>query len=108
MSDGITPLNPTQTAKEELKASEHGYLIRVLLALDMFANVVFLKGRLDETISTHSARAAVEGKLWGIWMSKFLDLFEKDHGADASAGDLIRAESIVKTEKSSGILKNKD
>jgi hypothetical protein len=104
MSDGITPLNPNQEATQERLAIEHGYIIRVLLALDMFCNVVLFRGRLDETISTHSARAAVEGKCWGIWMSKFLNLFEKDHGAKASAGDLIRAESIVSTEEDSGIL----
>lgn len=104
MSDGITPLGPSQEAKQEQEAIEHGYFMRVLLALDMFANVVLFRGRLDETISTHSARAAVEGKLWGIWFSKFLDWFQSDHGADASAGDLIRAESIVQTEENSGIL----
>lgn len=104
MSDGITPLNSAQETKEEQNAVEHGYLVRCLLALDVLANVVLLRGRLDETVSTHSARAAVEGKLWGIWMSKFLDLFQTDHGADASAGDLIRAESIVNTEDTSGIL----
>jgi hypothetical protein len=38
-------------------------------------------------------------------MSKFLDLFQKDHGAKAQAGDVVRAEDVITTEEQSGDLK---
>jgi hypothetical protein len=34
-------------------------------------------------------------------MSKFLDLFEKDHGALAQAGDVERAQAVEQIEKDS-------
>ncbi len=46
----------------------------------MFINVL-TDGDPDETISSRAARAAQQGKGWGIEMSKFLDLFQKDHAA---------------------------
>ena len=54
-------INVTQ---QESQAADEGYLHRVLVALDIFLNVVF-KGREDETISARSYRAALEGKIWG-------------------------------------------
>ena len=82
---------------QELQASKEGYLHRVLVALDIFLNVVF-KGREDETISARSYRAALEGKIWGRIMNAFLDIFQSNHGAKAAAGDLERANSIAVTE----------
>ena len=105
MSTGITQIDPSQVNKFKTQSLEHGYIIRCLLAFDVLCNVIFLKGRLDETISAHSARAAMDGKIWGIWMSKFLDIFQKDHGAKAILGDEARAETIMQTEKDSDIVK---
>ena len=59
-------------------------------------------GDEDETISSRSARAAEKGKPWGVAMSKFLDIFQKDHGAKAQAGDLERAKAVEQTELQSG------
>jgi|SRR6185437_5287011 len=105
MSTGITQIDPSEVKKYETQSLEHGYIVRCLLAFDVLCNVVFFKGRLDETISAHSARAAMEGKLWGIWMSKFLDIFQKNHGAQAILGDEARANVISETEKDSNIIK---
>lgn len=105
MSDGITPLNAQQEAKYEKQAAAEGYPKRVLIALDQFLNVLLTNGRPDETMSAHAARAATEGKWFGIFMSKFLDItFSKDHGAKAVAGDLIRAKIVEKMEENSGDL----
>ena len=87
-------INVTQ---QESQAADEGYLHRVLVALDIFLNVVF-KGREDETISARSYRAALEGKIWGRIMNAFLDIFQSNHGAKAAAGDLERANSIAATE----------
>ncbi len=103
MDTGITPLTPEQEAEQELETRREGYVHRVLVAFDQFANVV-LGGEPDETISSRSARAATEGKWWGILMSKFLDLFQRDHGADAEAGDLERAKEVESLEEDSGTL----
>lgn len=101
MSTGITPLTPAQTQAQELKASQEAYPQRFLIALDMFMNVL-TDGDPDETISSRAARAAQQDKPWGVAMSKFLDIFQKDHGAKAQAGDTARAEDVITTEVKSG------
>ena len=101
----ITPLTPEQVKQEEAQAASEGYLHRALVAFDIFCNVVFLRGQQDETISTHSARAATQGKWWGIAMSTWLGWIQSDHGAKAAAGDMQRAENVERIEEESGILK---
>jgi hypothetical protein len=100
MSDGITPLTPDQLARQEAQAEKEAYLKRALIGLDMFMNVL-TDGDPDETISSRSARAAEKGKHSGIFMSKFLDVFQHDHGAKAQAGDVARAQAVIATEDSS-------
>jgi len=97
----ITPLTPAQETTDEKQVVAEGYFKKVLITFDQFVNVIF-KGNPDETISSRSARAATEGKLWGIWMSWFLDLFQKDHGAQAEAGDVQRAKEVESLEEKSG------
>lgn len=77
----------------------HSYPRRVLLALDLFANVLTF-GKVGETISARSQRAADKGNIAGKAMTKFLHLFQKKHGELAEAGDLARAEQIERTEES--------
>ena len=101
MSSPITPLDPQQTAEQEQQASQEGYLHRDAVALDIFINV-FTGGKEDETISSRAARAAEVGKKWGVDMSKFLNLFQKDHGAKAQAGDVARANEVISLEQASG------
>jgi len=101
MSDPITPLTPEQTAIAEQKALHESYLHRALVGLDQFMNVL-TDGDPDETISARSARAEERGKEWGVVMCKFLNVFQKDHGAQAQAGDTARAEQVEKLEAQSG------
>lgn len=82
---------------QEAQAAKEGYVHRVLVAFDIFVNVIF-RGREDETISARSYRATLEGKLWGRVMNAFLNIFQSNHGAKAAAGDLERAQSIERTE----------
>ena len=100
---GITPLNEEQTAAEEQQAGRERYPVRVLVGLDQFVNVT-CDGKPDETISSRAARAAVSGKWWGKALSRFLDCFQRDHGADAEAGDLERAQQAGEIELKSGTL----
>lgn len=94
----ITPLSPQEEAKQRQETAREGFLHRVLVGFDIFCNVL-LCGKPDETISSRSARAALAGKWWGIVLSRFLNLFQLDHGADAMAGDLERAEEVEKLEE---------
>lgn len=103
MTDPITPLDPQQTAKEEAQTAKEGYLRRLPVAIDIFADEV-ADGPMDETISSRAARASRKGKWWGRLLSKFLNLFQKDHGADAQAGDVERAQNVLNLENSSGDL----
>lgn len=95
------PLDAAQTATQEARAAHEQYLHRVLVALDQFMNVM-ADGDPDETISARAARAAEKGKPWGVAMSRFLNLFQQDHGPKAQAGDAERAEAIEQIETSSG------
>jgi hypothetical protein len=104
MANPVTPVTQASAQQLETEALTHGYPMRCLLALDVFANVVLFNGRLDETISSHAARASLEGKWWGIVLSKFLNLFSKDHGAGAIIGDEVRAEVIASTEEKEDVV----
>lgn len=96
----VTPLTPEKEAQQERQAAREGYVHRVLVGLDQWVNVV-CGGLPDETISSRASRAAERGKLWGVAMSRFLNLFQRDHGPKAQAGDTERAEKVLSTEKSS-------
>jgi hypothetical protein len=101
MTDPITPLTPAEVALQEQQAAHEDFVRRVAVATDVLINV-FTGGDPDETISSRAARASQKGSRWGIEMSKFLDLFQKDHGAKAQAGDLQRAEAVAALEKNPG------
>jgi hypothetical protein len=100
----VTPVTPAEAAKLENTSAHHGYLMRVLVALDMLLNVTFLNGRMDETISSHAARASLEGKGWGTVVCWLLNLVSPNHGAGAIIGDLERADAIAQTEEKTGII----
>ncbi len=101
--ESVTPLDGAQTAAAEKSAGADGYLLRVLVALDMAANVA-LGGREDETISAHAATLARKHEFLGSVVSRMLDLFEPDHGAKAAAGDLERAEAVEAALRGSGLV----
>ena len=101
MSDPITPLNPAQTAQQGEQALHEGYLRRVITQVDVLLNVAG-GGKPDMTISSRAALAAQHGSEIGIALSKFLNVFQADHGAKADAGDLARADAVAETELASG------
>lgn len=103
MSNPITQLTPVETAQQETQTEREAYAHRVLVALDQFMNVIS-DGDPDETISSRAARAAEKGKPWGLRLSALLNLFQKDHGAKAVAGDVERAEIVEKLEEQSGAI----
>jgi hypothetical protein len=106
MSSPITPLTPEQLTKQESQAAKEGAVHRDLVAVDIATNEIVLRGQMDETISSHAARADEEGKSWGKLVSRFLNLFQSDHGAKAQAGDLERAQNVARIEESSGFERN--
>ena len=106
MSGPITPLTPAQQAAAEAAVAKEEYLRRVLVGIDQLMNVV-TNGDPDETISSRAARAALNGKKWGVELSKLLDCFQYDHGAQAIEGDETRAEKVVAEENASGTLPTK-
>lgn len=107
MSDPVTPLNSKQTAAQESKAASEGYFKRILVGLDQNINVD-TGGLPDETISARAARLAANGKgfagLYGRWMCGFLNLFQRNHGPKAVAGDAARAAKVLQTENESGLI----
>ena len=96
---------PDLVAAAEARSAREGYLHRILVALDIFVNVVFLRGQQDETISTHAWRASNLGHTWGKWVNAWLNLFQDNHGALAASGDLQRAKSrVAQLSKLLGVL----
>jgi hypothetical protein len=95
---GAKPV-PFSAAQAQAAAAHENRLVRALVALDIFVNVLVLNGQLDETISTHSWRARTAGKLWGKVLCGWLNWIQPDHGELAAAGDLERAEERVAVEE---------
>lgn len=106
MTDPVTPLDPQQTAQEEKQTAAEDYPRRVLVAGDIFLNVL-RGGPQDVTISTSAALAARKGNEFGKILSEFLDVFQRDHGADAAAGDMERAEQAQQQIDNSNLLDHK-
>lgn len=105
MANPIQPLTPIEIAFYERQGANHRFFMRRLVALDIFINIWFLNGLQDETISSHTARASLEGKAWGIFFSSIFNWFSKNHGAKAIAGDTGRAEAIISVEDKTSVMK---
>lgn len=109
MSD--TPLTPAQTANQENRAGHESYPHKVLVALDQDLNVDF-GGLPDETISSRVRRVSDAHPEWGknpaVWLAKLInagcDCVQGNHGAKAQAGDVERAQNVIKVEDASGDL----
>lgn len=103
MSSPVTPLTPAQVEHQKEYDLHRSWFNRVLVALDILCNVVFLNGHLDETISSHAARAALEGKKWGVVVCRILNkVIEPNHGGLAIGADAGDAEIVEDIEKKSG------
>lgn len=85
------PWVPGDIAAAEARVAKEGWLHRALSAFDIGFNVIILRGEQDETISTHSYRASLEGKLWGKLMMRWLNWWQPNHGPLATTGDYYRA-----------------
>ena len=92
--DKELPVDAAFIAHYEYQSATEGWFHRFLVAFDIMWNVIF-RGQEDETLSGHSYRAALEGKLWGRIMTYWLSLFQVQHGVKAVIGDLQRAKSRV-------------
>jgi hypothetical protein len=68
-----------------------GYGREVLIALDVAANVILLKGKQGQTISGRLADAMYAGRKIGCIGCKILDWFDKGHCDKAIDGDMRRA-----------------
>ncbi len=106
LSNPVTPLTPAQVAVQEKEVAREGFVERALVAIDQCADTL-LGGAPDETISTRAAIDSEDGhgisREVGKIVSEGLDLFQKDHGAKAAAGDLERAQAEEKIVRTSGI-----
>lgn len=74
------------------------YLHNVLVGADQEVNIV-AGGVPDETISSRVQRDAQKGKWLGVGLTKFLRLFQKNHGIKAEQHDLQRAETVETLEE---------
>lgn len=90
-------LSPRQIERQEQETAREGYVHRVLVALDQFANVIS-GGDPDETISSRSARAAERGDWLGKFLCWWLDKLQSNHGEKAECGDLERAKIVEQIE----------
>jgi hypothetical protein len=106
MSNPVTPLTPAQVVTNESQTAAEGYIHRAFVAVDIAASEL-AGGPMDETISTRLAIDSVEAhglsKEIGKFGSAILDKFQSDHGADAAAGDLERAQSEENIVSKSGL-----
>lgn len=81
-----------------IKDEKESYLHRVLVALDVFCNVI-LGGLPNETISSRVARNAARGSGFSKFILSILDKISKDHGIKAEEADLGRADIVQRVEE---------
>jgi len=86
-------------AASALDGTKEPYWLRVLVGIDVLANIV-AGGLPGECISSRCGRWALRPH--GHWVQKFvngwLNVIQRQHGLLSMAGDLGRAQRIVKTE----------
>lgn len=108
MSNPVHPLTAQQTKAVEAKAKAEAYPERVAVALDK-AIAAIGDAPPDVTISEAAGVAAYKDRgfkgFYGRWMSRFLNLFQADHGANATAGGNAEAEQAIQYGNKSGLLK---
>lgn len=90
----------TDTGQSELSSLHEPYWLRVLVAFDVFCNVV-AGGIPDETISARCGRWAMRphGHLLQKFINRWLSTIQADHGLQAATGDLGRAQRVVRLEQ---------
>jgi len=107
MSEPITSLTPAEAQAAEQHVAKERYWLRALVGIDQCANDL-TGGSPDETISSRMARWSTEDsglkRRIGSLVSRGLDLFQRDHGAKAEAGDFERAAVVEKIEQDTGDL----
>lgn len=86
-----SPWVPGDIPAAEARVAAEGWPHRAMSAFDIAFNVIVLRGEQDETISTHSYRASLEGKRWGKLMMIWLNWCQPNHGPLATTGDYYRA-----------------
>lgn len=108
MSDPVTPLTPAQTAAAEAKADHEGILEQDAVAVDKAIAKIVLNAPPDVTISEQAGVLAYKDKgfkgFYGRWMSRFLNLFQRNHGAKATAGGNAEAEEAIEYGDQSGLI----
>jgi hypothetical protein len=96
--DVLEVINEAFYVKYAAQAAAEQWLHRFLVVFDIACNVA-ARGQEDETISSRSWRASLEGKLWGRVLNKWLNLLQPQHGPKAMVGDLYRALNRVALNK---------
>jgi hypothetical protein len=94
MSNPVTQLTQAQFDAQKHAAVNDNYFDRVVEEADVNLNVD-TGGLPGQTISGRAADDAVQGKWWGKLACKFLNLFQKNHGAIAQADEVGHAESVI-------------
>jgi len=100
MDTGVSPLTPTELAKQEQEAQHPSYPHRVIKGLDEEVNVL-TGGNLGQSISSRVGLDAAQGDKPAEVFAKVLDVFESDHSVKAEIADEIEAEKVVTAEESS-------
>jgi len=93
------PWTVDATGQSELASLAEPYWLRVLVAFDVFCNVI-AGGLPGETISARCGRWGTRphGHLVQRFILSWLNVIQPDHGWQAVSGDMGRAQRIVKTE----------
>ncbi|MBU6232179.1 hypothetical protein KGP36_06050 [Patescibacteria group bacterium] len=111
MSNLVQPLSPAQTANEEAKADAEPILEQDAVAVDKAFAKIVLNAPPDVTVSEQAGVIAYKYpkgggiKGWyGRTMSRFLNFFQRNHGADATAGGNAEALQAIQYGNESGLL----
>lgn len=100
-NDPVVPLTPEQEAEHRASVRKYGYFKRLGIDVDDLGNGL-TGGNCDETLSSRIGRDAVKGGRFARTAAKVLNVFGRNHCANAQAGDVERAQEVIDAEIKSG------
>lgn len=70
-------------------------ILKIAIAFDQFLDALGPASLPGVTISAHACMADIDGRRWGVILSRLLDAVQKGHCEAAMRNDYARAQAVI-------------